>query len=522
MATLGMQLSSTTNPGDSLSTPNVLVSSIADIGMSSGRPSVSQGGSGASRFGQFSRSAFFARHNPHPVRVRHMRGLLDCPICHVNDDGYEFDKYVWRDMHTHRDLPGTSFPPNYHMENTIAKNHLPPSSHEHPHHHHSSTHLHQPHNSDPTTPYHMTSRMPVTAINLGNAHQKLNTDTIRGLQNWTGLQNYSFKEKADPMLGIVPVTENWRQELRALTEAAMLAVEEKRRQEAEHETHETGGLKHPATWLKGGPTTSESGGWQQYSMKTGRLITPSLPRLSTHQRSLTVFGEWNGNAKRPNTTNRDIIETRAAPLSRSGASRGGSRGADNGYYDPHGGIVHANSTPQGGYDHIFHAQDPELEVFSMLCGILQTDDTHAVQAWLASASEREKALVLDIVRATMLNRDEYFKQDGRYPMTSVKENEERNFHASHGENSAANNEKNRLVNQAAEVNRLIIHSDNELNKSSPTSFQEDDKNQSMAELFRPISPPKSPGKGSKKANKRASSVKGIPQPVWKPDSSLVN
>ncbi|RUS85570.1 hypothetical protein EGW08_006653, partial [Elysia chlorotica] len=43
---------------------------------------------GGYRFGQLSHNSFFTRHNPHPGRVRHLKGLLDVPICSVNDDGY--------------------------------------------------------------------------------------------------------------------------------------------------------------------------------------------------------------------------------------------------------------------------------------------------------------------------------------------------------------------------------------------------------------------------------------------------
>ncbi|XP_071829251.1 protein TBATA-like isoform X2 [Apostichopus japonicus] len=39
------------------------------------------------RFGQLTQSSFFARHNPQPGRVRHIKGLLDVPICAVHDDG---------------------------------------------------------------------------------------------------------------------------------------------------------------------------------------------------------------------------------------------------------------------------------------------------------------------------------------------------------------------------------------------------------------------------------------------------
>lgn len=45
------------------------------------RPSTRSG----NRFGQLSISSFFTRHTPHPQRVRHMKGLLDVPICMVID-----------------------------------------------------------------------------------------------------------------------------------------------------------------------------------------------------------------------------------------------------------------------------------------------------------------------------------------------------------------------------------------------------------------------------------------------------
>ncbi|XP_032825097.2 protein TBATA-like isoform X1 [Petromyzon marinus] len=42
----------------------------------------------SARFGNLSQHSFFSRHNPHPQRVRHIRGLNDVPICSVNDEGF--------------------------------------------------------------------------------------------------------------------------------------------------------------------------------------------------------------------------------------------------------------------------------------------------------------------------------------------------------------------------------------------------------------------------------------------------
>ena len=38
-----------------------------------------------------SKNPFFARHNPHPMRVRHLKGLLDIPVCTVIDSIAEDD-----------------------------------------------------------------------------------------------------------------------------------------------------------------------------------------------------------------------------------------------------------------------------------------------------------------------------------------------------------------------------------------------------------------------------------------------
>lgn len=39
--------------------------------------------------GRFPKNSFFARNNPHPGRVTHIKGLLDAPICCVQDGVYD-------------------------------------------------------------------------------------------------------------------------------------------------------------------------------------------------------------------------------------------------------------------------------------------------------------------------------------------------------------------------------------------------------------------------------------------------
>ncbi|XP_063077534.1 protein TBATA [Engraulis encrasicolus] len=45
-------------------------------------------GRSSARFGALSHHSFFSRHNPHPQRVTHMKGLNGDPVCMVNDDWY--------------------------------------------------------------------------------------------------------------------------------------------------------------------------------------------------------------------------------------------------------------------------------------------------------------------------------------------------------------------------------------------------------------------------------------------------
>lgn len=58
-------------------------------GASKGRFGAHSAVAGGSFTPSLSASSFFTRHNPHPGRVRHIKGLLDVPICHVSDDGFQ-------------------------------------------------------------------------------------------------------------------------------------------------------------------------------------------------------------------------------------------------------------------------------------------------------------------------------------------------------------------------------------------------------------------------------------------------
>jgi len=163
---------------------------------------------GGYRFGQLSHNSFFTRHNPHPGRVRHLKGLLDVPICSVNDDGYFANPRY-----------SLQFPPNQHNSKRLNT---------------------------------WRGRIPVNAINVNSQLHPINT--VTGLQYFMGLESYPYREKAIPRVGLVPVTETWRDELQNFTKALglddMVADAKKEKEEEQR----------PRTTM--------------YSAETGRIIPP--------------------------------------------------------------------------------------------------------------------------------------------------------------------------------------------------------------------------------------------------------
>lgn len=229
------------------------------------------------RFGSFSKSSFFSRHNPHPVRVRHIRGLNGVPICSVNDEGY---------------FPAS---PRLSLENM------------------------------PTTQQRYFLEQRVNPSWLGVNSKSFPIDPI------TGIQNYPYKEKAVPRFGLIPITDAWRDELSDFCcKAGLINPQQQQPVKVEKES-----ARKRRT---------------QYSATTGRLIPPPS-RASSRMSSRSTHSI----ASQPLLT---------APL-----------------------------------NHISVYPDSETLMLNMLCQILQTDSVNDVQQWLVSAGEREKAMVLDLIKS---------------------------------------------------------------------------------------------------------------------------
>eukprot|EP00057_Strongylocentrotus_purpuratus_P032977 XP_789620.2 PREDICTED: protein TBATA isoform X2 [Strongylocentrotus purpuratus] len=242
----------------------------------------------SARFGQLSQSSFFARHNPQSKRVRHIKGLLDVPICAVHDEGYFTNPRLRR----------------------------------------------RPATAEARGMY--TFRIPKPTKEVYNLNPTINASQYP-INTLTGLSMFpqGFREKTHaPMFGLIPVTDKWRDELRDITEQAGLGLPNEIKQAQAEQPKRT----------------------SVYSADTGRLIPPP--------------------------------------------SRAMTRGASRQKHHEH--------------DLMYHiAVDGSNEslVLEMLCQILQTDSLTAVQSWLVSAGDREKSLVLDMIRSAMNSEADYFQRN---------------------------------------------------------------------------------------------------------------
>nr|XP_054773711.1 uncharacterized protein LOC129281817 isoform X2 [Lytechinus pictus] len=265
---------------------------------------------GTSRFGQLSQSSFFARHNPQSKRVRHIKGLLDFPICSVHDDGYIANSRLNRRPATMDDINLTrkSWP--------LTK--APPQS-------------------APVARPAPLGRLPVHAINYHPNHinPALQNHKINALEANAIYGRYpmSYRERADPKFGLIPVTDKWRDELRDITEQAGFGLPKEIKQAQAEQPKRT----------------------SVYSADTGRLIPPP--------------------------------------------SRAMTRGASRQKHEQHDLMYHIAAEGSN-----------ESLVLEMLCQILQTDSLNAVQSWLVSAGEREKALVLDMIKSAFSSEADYFQR----------------------------------------------------------------------------------------------------------------
>ncbi|KXJ20984.1 Protein TBATA [Exaiptasia diaphana] len=257
----------------------------------------SRPGSRASFPSRSSKNPFFARHNPHPQRVRHLKGLLDVPVCTV-------------------------------IDSTAAEED--------------------------------SSRFLVSTPTIDQMRQR----PLKGLRMPINAENFVVvKEKAVPCIGLVPITQTWREELRKLTEAAGLKTK--------NPYTLTNAYQGPGSRQGERPRTRSG---EVPPSRNGERNIQSRMMSRESNRPMTQQGERPGSQmiQRPPT------QQEARPI--------------------------GQDRP---LEHITLFPDNEGYMMELLGGILQTDSVQAVQSWLMSAPDREKELVLDMIRAVTTSDREF-------------------------------------------------------------------------------------------------------------------
>ncbi|XP_072051127.1 uncharacterized protein [Amphiura filiformis] len=168
------------------------------------------------RFGQLSQSSFFARHNPQSTRVRHIKGLLDIPICAVHDEGHIINPRLY--VPQRRPHTSESSYERYRFRNPRLSRH----------------------------------KLQFYSLNETLNSQRYPINTVTGLSMYPK----GCRDRASTSFGMIPMTDSWRDELRDLTERA--------------------GLGLPKEEPKEQPVKRTS----VYSADTGRLIPPPSRAMS--------------------------------------------------------------------------------------------------------------------------------------------------------------------------------------------------------------------------------------------------
>ncbi|CAH8474136.1 unnamed protein product [Heterobilharzia americana] len=175
-------------------------------------------------------------------------------------------------------------------------------------------------------------------------------------------------------------------------------------------------------WNKNQPSSSEL----LYSRNTGRLLPPSNNNRSTRARNQTSSCDRSQYLKNTSTT-----------------------------------------------DELF--REYEIQIFTLICSILQTNDVNAVQHWLENATDREKSLLISLISTALSHQKVYF--DLKQP-TEISQKSYWDTHRSRREKCSNNDvnlntmtEENNTQNCCTTTDRLLIDDAHNLNETHSRGVQ---------------------------------------------------
>ncbi|CAH8488698.1 unnamed protein product [Schistosoma rodhaini] len=359
---------------------------------------------------------YSGRHNPHPQRVTYFNGFLGLPVRVVHDPILTDDNIpsTQRNHNSSLDLSKrTNFPvglsPSYYTD-YLVNNSL-------------KLNLKNNNNNDTLNKLWKSNyclhHVPVGILPLSLTCRKIpRLDTINGLKYFTGLRNYSVRERP-PIIGPLIESEmNYLKELKQsqeyLNERQQMNMLNKELSERRMKWQsELGYLTGSILSQLQIPIQADNNNYDQHfdrfnnssNRNSSYYLPSSLDEKIPFKMNNQISETMNKNQNAPpellysSKTGRLLPPTNDSRYTRTRHQSTSCERRQS--------LRNATSVSE-----IF--RNYEMQIFAMICSILQTNDMNAVQHWLENATDREKNLIISLVSTALSHQNMYFdtKQTG--------------------------------------------------------------------------------------------------------------
>ncbi|CAH8487660.1 hypothetical protein MS3_00002191 [Schistosoma haematobium] len=360
---------------------------------------------------------YSGRHNPHPQRVTYFTGFLGLPVRVVHDPILTDENILLTqrnnnsslDLRKRTNLP-VGLSPSYYTDylvNNSLKLNLKNNNI-------SNDTLNKSWKSN-----YCLHHVPVGILPISLTCRKIpQLDTINGLKYFTGLRNYSVRERP-PIIGPLIESEmNYLKELKQsqeyLNERQHINLLNKELSERRMKWQsELGYITGSILSQLQIPIHADDINYDQHSDRLNNSLNRNnsyyLPSSIDEKISIKMNNQISEKMnKNQNVLHESLYSSKTGRLlpptndSRYTRTRNQSSSCERRQC-----LRNATSVSE-----IF--RNYEMQIFAMICSILQTNDMNAVQHWLENATDREKNLIISLVSTALSHQNMYFdtKQSG--------------------------------------------------------------------------------------------------------------
>ncbi|VDP37571.1 unnamed protein product [Schistosoma margrebowiei] len=361
---------------------------------------------------------YSGRHNPHPQRVTYFTGFLGLPVRVVNDPILTDDNNLLTqrnnnnfslNLRKHTNLPiglSPSYYTDYIINNSLKLNLKNNNI--------SNDTLNKSWKSN-----YCLHHVPVGILPISLTCRKIpQLDTINGLKYFTGLRNYSVRERPPIIGSLIESQLNYLKELKQSEEYInekqninLLNKEllERRMKWQSELGYITGSILSQLQI----PIQADDISYDQHSDRFNNSLNRNnsfyLPSSVDEKIPFKMNNQISEKMnKNQNVSHEPLYSSKTGRLlpptndSRYTRTRNQSSSCERRQC-----LRNATSVSE-----IF--RNYEMQIFAMICSILQTNDMNAVQHWLENATDREKNLIISLVSTALSHQNMYFdtKQSG--------------------------------------------------------------------------------------------------------------